>query len=460
MPLTADTVDSLAAIVGRDGVLTQAEDLIPYSFDGTAVLKQRPEAVVFPRSAAQVAECVRLAVSASVPIVTRGSGTGLSGGSVPSPGSLVLCLAQMNAILDVDARNLTLRAQPGAITQRIDEAAAKHGLFYPPDPGSMRISTIGGNVAENSGGLRGLKYGVTRDYVMGLEVVLASGEIARFGNKCVKDVAGYSLKDLFIGSEGTLGIITEVLLKLVPRPAARRTMLALYDRIEDAAQTVSAIVAAHIIPCTLEFLDRMTAVCVEDYAHVGLPTDCEAVLLMETDGHPAVVADEGDRMEALARANGARDVRTAKDEAEALQLASARRNAFSALARQRPTTILEDVTVPRSELAGMVRFIADTAREFDLQIGTFGHMGDGNLHPTFLSDERDGDEMHRVHEALEAIVKRTLEVGGTITGEHGVGLAKKPWLRQQMGDASLELMRQIKRTLDPRGILNPGKIFD
>jgi glycolate oxidase len=460
MALATGTVDALAAIVGRDGVLTQAEDLIPYSFDGTAVLKQRPEAVVFPRSAAQVAECVRLAVSAGVPIVTRGSGTGLSGGSVPSPGSLVLCLAQMNAILDVDARNLTLRAQPGAITQRIDEAAAKHGLFYPPDPGSMRISTIGGNVAENSGGLRGLKYGVTRDYVMGLEVVLASGEIARFGNQCVKDVAGYSLKDLFIGSEGTLGIITEVLLKLVPRPAARRTMLALYDRIEDAAQTVSAIVAAHIIPCTLEFLDRMTAVCVEDYAHVGLPTDCEAVLLMETDGHPAVVADEGDRMEALARANGARDVRTAKDEAEALQLASARRNAFSALARQRPTTILEDVTVPRSELAGMVRFIADTAREFDLQIGTFGHMGDGNLHPTFLSDERDSEEMPRVHEALEAIVKRTLEVGGTITGEHGVGLAKKPWLRQQMGDASLELMRQIKRTLDPRGILNPGKIFD
>jgi glycolate oxidase len=460
MALTTGTLAALEAIVGREAVLTGAEDLVPYSFDGTAALKQRPEAVVFPRSASQVAGCVRLALSAGVPLVTRGSGTGLSGGSIPSPGSLVLCLAQMNAILDVDARNLTLRAQPGAITQRIDEAAAKHGLFYPPDPGSMRISTIGGNVAENSGGLRGLKYGVTRDYVMGLEVVLASGEIARFGNQCVKDVAGYSLKDLFIGSEGTLGIITEVLLKLVPRPASRRTMLALYDRIEDAAETVSAIVAAHIIPCTLEFLDRVTAVCVEDYARVGLPTDCEAVLLMETDGHAAVVAEEAARMEALARDHGAREVRAAKDEAEALQLASARRNAFSALARQRPTTILEDVTVPRSELAGMVRFIADTARQFDLQIGTFGHMGDGNLHPTFLADERDGDEMHRVHEALEAIVKRTLEVGGTITGEHGVGLAKKPWLRQQMGDASLELMRQIKQTLDPRGILNPGKIFD
>ncbi len=277
------------------------------------------------------------------------------------PGCLVLCLAQMDAILEVDPRNLTLRAQPGVTNQRIDEAASRHGLFYPPDPGSMRISTIGGNVAENSGGLRGLKYGVTRDYVMGLEVVLADGQVVRLGNKCVKDVAGYSMKDLFIGSEGTLGIITEVLLKLVPRPAARRTMLALYDRIEDAADTVSAIIAAQIIPCTLEFLDRMTVGCVEDYAHVGLPTDCEAVLLMETDGHPAAVADEAARMAAIAREHRARDVRTARDEAEALQLAAARRNAFSALARRRPTTILEDVTVPRSELATMVRFIADTA---------------------------------------------------------------------------------------------------
>ena len=325
----------------------------------------------------------------------------------------------------------------------------------------MRISTIGGNVAENSGGLRGLKYGVTRDYVMGLEVVLPSGEIARFGNKCVKDVAGYSLKDLFIGSEGTLGIITEVLLKLVPRPAARRTMLALYDRIEDAAETVSAIVAAHIIPCTLEFLDRMTAVCVEDYAHVGLPTDCEAVLLMETDGHPAVVADEAAQMEALARTHGARDVRTAKDEAEALQLAV---GAAQRLLRAGAPAADDDPrgrhrAAQRARRHGAVHR-ATRPRRFDLQIGTFGHMGDGNLHPTFLADERDQDEMHRVHEALEAIVKRTLELGGTITGEHGVGLAKKPWLRQQMGDASLELMRQIKRTLDPHGLLNPGKMFD
>src|SRR6478735_9774668 len=318
MPLSDSILDGLTGIVGPGQVLTKPEDVIPYGFDGTAALQQRPEAVVFPLSTSDVSRCVQLAASESVPIVTRGSGTGLSGGSVPSKGAMVMCLAQMNAILDVDPRNLTLRAQPGVTTITIDEAAAKHGLFYPPDPGSMRISSIGGNVAENSGGLRGLKYGVTRDYVMALEVVLADGKVARFGSPCVKDVAGYSMKDLFVGSEGTLGIITEVLLKLVPRPAARRTMLALYDRIEDAADTVSAIIESRIIPCTLEFLDQMTATCVEEFAHVGLPTDCAAVLLMETDGHPAAVADEAAQMASIARANGAREVRRAKNEAEAL----------------------------------------------------------------------------------------------------------------------------------------------
>src|SRR4029453_19002906 len=379
MSLPRGIADGLTNIVGEQSVLTKPEDIIPYSFDGTAALRQMPSAVVFPHTTEDVSRCVKFAGAQSVPIVARGSGTGLSGGSVPSAGSVVLCLVQMNTILEIDPKNLLLRTQPGVTTLAIDETASRHGLFYPPDPGSMRISTIGGNGAENSGGLRGLKYGVTRDYVMGLEVVLPSGEIARFGNQCVKDVAGYSLKDLFIGSEGTLGIITEVLLKLLPRPAARRTMLALYDRIEDAAETVSAIIAARIIPCTLEFLDRMTATCVGEYAHVGLPTDCDAVLLMETDGHPAAVEDEAARMESIARQHRARDVRTARDDAEGLQLAAARRNAFAALARRRPTTILEDVTVPRSELATMVRFIADTAASFNLQIGTFGHMGAGNL---------------------------------------------------------------------------------
>ena len=460
MPLSQSIADGLTGIVGAGSVLTKPEDIIPYSFDGTAALRQMPAAVVFPKTTDDVSRCVEFAATRSLPIVTRGAGTGLSGGSVPSAGSLVLCLAHMDAILNLDPRNLTLRAQAGVVTAAIDEAAARHGLFYPPDPGSMRVSTIGGNVAENSGGLRGLKYGVTRDYVMALEVVLADGRIARFGSQCVKDVAGYSMKDLFVGSEGTLGIITEVMVRLVPRPAARRTLLALYDRIEDAADTVSAIIAARIIPCTLEFLDRMTTCCVEEYAQVGLPTDCAAVLLMETDGHPAAVADEAARMEAIARDYRARDVRSARDPAEALALAAARRNAFSALARRRPTTILEDVTVPRSALAEMVRFIADTAATFELQVGTFGHMGDGNLHPTFLTDERDAGEMKRVHLALDAIVSKTLALGGTITGEHGVGLAKKAWLRQQTGDNSFELMTQVKRAIDPAGLLNPGKIFD
>jgi glycolate oxidase len=441
-------------------VLTLLEDIVPYSFDGTAALKQRPGAVVFPLTAVEVAECVRLARKCSVPVVTRGSGTGLSGGSVPLDGCLVICLVKMDKLIEVDEKNLTLRAQSGVITKEIDDAAAKVGLFYPPDPGSMKISTIGGNVAENSGGLRGLKYGVTRDYVMGIEVVLPDGTLTFLGNKCVKDVAGYSMKDLFIGSEGTLGIITEVILKVLPRPKARKTMLALYDSMEAAAKTISAIIAAKIIPCTLEFLDRVTVQCVEDYAKIGLPTDVEALVLMETDGHPVVVEEEAAQMMELARANGARDVRAAADEAEGAKLAAARRNAFSALARVRPTTILEDVTVPRSELATMVAFIDSVAKKHKLQIGTFGHLGDGNLHPTFLTNERDHEEMHRIEVALEEIVEETIRLGGTVTGEHGVGLAKKAFLKRQLGEGSYELMRSIKQALDPQGLLNPGKIFD
>lgn len=456
----SDLITALKRALGESQVLTEDEDLIPYSFDGTAALKQRPTCVVFPLSTEQVAACVKLAAQHGAPVVTRGSGTGLSGGSVPSADCIVLCLVKLDRIIEVDPRNLTLHAQCGVITKEIDDAAAKHGLFYPPDPGSMKISTIGGNVAENSGGLRGLKYGVTRDYVMGMTVVLPDGEIATLGNKCVKDVAGYSLKDLFIGSEGTLGIITEVLLKLLPRPAARSTMLAMYDSMEAAADTVSAIIAARIIPCTLEFLDRMTLQCVEDYAKIGLPTDVEALLLMETDGHPAAVKDEAAKMLEIAKANGAREVKMAADEAEGARLAAARRNAFSALARVKPTTILEDVTVPRSELAQMVKFINATAVKHRLLIGTFGHMGDGNLHPTFLTNEKNTEEMHRVEEALAEIVEETIRLGGTVTGEHGVGLAKKAFVKQQFGAASYGLLHKVKRALDPAGLLNPGKIFD
>ena len=460
MALSPERLKSLVALLPENDVLTTTQDLHTYGFDGTAALHCAPEAVVFPRSTQQVADVLRWASNLRVPVVTRGSGTGLSGGSVPVRGSIVLCTVHMDNILEITPNNLLLRTQPGVITQRIDEEAAKHGLFYPPDPGSLKISTIGGNVAENSGGLRGLKYGVTRDYVMALEVVLMDGTIARFGSGCVKDVAGFSMKDVFVGSEGLLGVITEILLRLIPRPATRRTMLASFAQMKDAAQTVSGIIASRIIPCTLEFLDRNTIRCVEEFARIGLPLDCEAILLMETDGHPASVQDEASAMEKIARAHGAISFRTAQNDAEAVSLASARRNAFSALARIRPTTILEDITVPRSELAPMVGFIAKTAKRHNLLVGTFGHMGDGNLHPTFLTDEKNHDEMGRVHQALDEIVHETLRRGGTITGEHGVGLAKKPWLKLQTGDDSLNLMRRLKTAFDPLNLLNPGKMLD
>lgn len=460
MPLPAAILTQLRAIVGADQVLTAKEDLIPYSFDGTAAMSQMPGCVVFVTSTEQIAAVLKLANSTKTPVVTRGSGTGLSGGSLPSRDCLVMCTARMNRILEVDRANLTMLVEPGVTTLAIADAAAAVGLFYPPDPGSMKISTIGGNVAENSGGLRGLKYGITRNYVMGLEVVLPDGEVLWTGNKCVKDVAGFSLKDLFVGSEGTLGVMTKVLLKLIPKPAAKKTMVATYSAMDAAAQTVSDIIAAQIIPCTLEFLDRTTIHCVEDFAKVGLPLDCEALLLMETDGHPAAVEDEAAKMAELAKKNGAMEVRIAKDEAEATKLAAARRSAFSALARLAPTTILEDATVPRSELAKMVRFVEVIAKKYNLRVGTFGHMGDGNLHPTFLTDERNKEEMHRVHEAFKEIFDEAIRLGGTITGEHGIGLAKKDFLPKFLGPASLRVHRELRKVLDPHGILNPGKMFD
>ncbi|MSU59801.1 MAG: FAD-binding protein [Pedosphaera sp.] len=460
MPLAPETLNQLRLIVGAGNVLTSKEDLIAYSFDGTAAMQQMPGCVVFALKTEQVVGVLKLANVTKTPVVTRGSGTGLSGGSLPSADCIVLCLVKMDKILELDRANLTLLVEPGVLTLAIADAAAGAGLFYPPDPGSMKISTIGGNVAENSGGLRGLKYGVTRNYVMGLEVVLPDGEILWTGNKCVKDVAGYSLRDLFVGSEGTLGVITKVLLRLIPKPQAKKTMVATFAAMDHAAQTVSDIIAAQIIPCTLEFLDRTTIHCVEDYAKVGLPLDCEALLLMETDGHPAAVAEEAAKMEELARKNGAMEVRVAKDDAEAAKLATARRSAFSALARLAPTTILEDATVPRSELAKMIRFVADVAKKHNLRIGTFGHMGDGNLHPTFLTDERNKEEMHRVEEAFKEIFDEAIRLGGTITGEHGIGLAKKSFLPKFAGDAQMRVMRELRRALDPNGILNPGKMFD
>jgi glycolate oxidase len=458
--MPASAIHELSSILDPERVLFQKEDIIPYGFDGTAALEQLPLAVVFPKTTAEVSAILRWASHTNTPVATRGTGTGLAGGCIAAPNGIVLVLAHFDKILELDTANLCLLTEPGVITQTISQKAEDAGLFYPPDPSSMKISTIGGNVANNSGGLRGLKYGVTRDYVMGLEVVLANGDIVWLGSKCVKDVAGLSLKDLFIGSEGVLGVITRILLKLVPMPAARKTLLATYDSIEKAAQAVSDIIARPIIPCTLEFLDQTTIRAVEAFAKIGLPTEAKALLLMETDGHPAQVTEEAAAMQAIAEKAGAINVVKANSTEEARALATARRSAFAALARIQPTTILEDITVPRSELAKVVAQIEEIAARHNLKVGVFGHFGDGNIHPTFLTNERDTGEMQRVEAAMIDMMRVAIDCGGTITGEHGVGLAKKMFLPMQFKPADMQLLASVKRAIDPKGIINPGKIFD
>lgn len=450
---------AIESIVGSENIEDDNASLLAYSYDSTPQFQAMPDAAVSPRNAEEVSAIVKLCQEHKIPIVPRGSGTNLCAGTTPVQGGIVLLFRHMNQILEIDEENLTMTVQPGVYTEEILKAAESVGLFYPPDPGSMHISQIGGNISENSGGLRGLKYGVTRDYVLGLEIVLPNGEIIRTGGKLAKDVAGYDLTRLYVGAEGTLGVITEAILKLVPRPETKKTMLALYHDLEAAAETVSAIIAHRIIPATLEFLDQATVRVVEDFAQIGLPVDAKAVLLIEQDGPPEVVERDIAKISRLCKENQAFEVSIARTDEEAEALTSARRSALSALSRLKPTTILEDATVPRSEIANMVRAVTEIAHKYDITICTFGHAGDGNLHPTCLTDTRDKDEMARVDMALEEIFQKAVELGGTITGEHGVGAMKLPYLHLKAGEAGIEAMRNIKKALDPHYIMNPGKIF-
>lgn len=457
--LSQAITEELENIVGNGNVQTSQASRLVYSYDATPNFQALPDAVVAPRSTEEVAEVVKVCNREKIPIVPRGSGTNLCAGTVPTEGGIVLLFKHMNKILEVDEDNLTVTVQPGVITLDMIEAVEKKQLFYPPDPSSMKISTIGGNINENSGGLRGLKYGVTRDYVLALEAVLPNGDIIRTGGKLAKDVAGYDLTRLLVGAEGTLGVITEATLKLVPMPETKQTMLALFSDMEAAARSVSSIIANRIIPVTLEFLDQPTLKAVEDFAKIGLPTDAEAVLLIEQDGAKEVVERDIQRIAEICLNEGALSAEVASSKEEALELTAARRAALSALARLRPTTILEDATVPRSEVANMVRAINEIANEYNVTICTFGHAGDGNLHPTCLTDVRDEEEMHRVEEAFAAIFAKALELGGTITGEHGVGMMKAPYLEWKLGEEGIALMRAIKQAIDPNHIMNPAKLF-
>lgn len=457
--LSNEVKEKLISIVTEKNFDDSKIERLVYSYDATPNYQSMPDAIVSPRNAEEVSQILKLCNQYGVPIVPRGSGTNLCAGTCPTEGGIVLLFKHMNKILEIDEENLTVTVQPGVVTLDMIDAIEEKGLFYPPDPSSMKISTIGGNINENSGGLRGLKYGVTRDYVIGLEAVLPNGDIIRTGGKLAKDVAGYDLTRLFVGSEGTLGVITEATLKLVPMPETRKTMLALYQDLSAAAQSVSKIIANKIIPTTLEFLDQATLKVVEDYAQIGLPTDVQAVLLIEQDGPPEVVERDIKKIAEVCKQENAVSIQIAATEEEAMALRTARRAALSAVARLKPTTILEDATVPRSEIANMVKAINEITEKYQLTICTFGHAGDGNLHPTCATDARDHEEMERVEKAFAEIFDKAIELGGTITGEHGVGAMKAPYLEWKLKKEGIAAMMGIKQAFDPNNIMNPGKVF-
>jgi glycolate oxidase len=448
----------LAGIVGADHVRSDEGALLTFSTDATPLERGRPDVVVFPATTEEVAAVLRVANERRVPVIPRGSGTNLSAGTVPHRGGIVLVLTRMNALKEISEGDLVAVCEPGVRTIELAQAVASRGLLFPPDPGSQTTATLGGNVAECSGGLRALKYGVTRDYVLGVEAVLATGEVIRSGGRLVKDVAGYDLRRLLCGSEGTLAVMTELTLRLMPAPEASGTGMAYFRELGDAARAVSRVLASGILPVTLEFLDQVCIGSVEDFAHIGLDTTAGALLIFGQDGDPGSIERDMARMAEACEAEGATAVRLAGSPEEAAEVLEARRAALPSLSRLEPLTILEDATVPRSRIAEMVDHIQQIAGRYDLKIGTFGHAGDGNLHPTAVLDPADEDAVNRAHAAFAEIFARALELDGSITGEHGVGLVKLRYLEQQLGTEHLALLRRIKAAFDPNGILNPGKL--
>jgi glycolate oxidase len=451
-------ITQLKEIVGPENTLTEKEDMLTYSYDAAVLDSRMPSAAVMPGNTRELGRIVTLCHENHIPITVRGSGTNLSGGTIPETSGIVLLTGRMNKIIEINEQDMYAVVQPGVVTATLASAVEKKGLFYPPDPGSQAVSTLGGNVAENAGGLRGLKYGVTQDYVMGLHFFDAQGNYIKTGSRTVKCATGYNITGLMTGSEGTLGILDQIILKLIPAPVARQSMVAVYETIEQASETVAGIIAARIVPATLEILDNFTIRAIEKYSHAGLPVDAAALLLIEVDGHPVVVAEEGAKVEILCRKMGAKSIKKAETDEERDTIWSARRSALSALAMLKPTLVLEDATVPRSKIPDMIRALQEIARNYKIDIGTFGHAGDGNLHPTILTDRRDKEEFKRVEEAIEAIFDKALSLGGTLSGEHGTGISKAPFLEREAGWSSILFSRQLRQALDPHGILNPGKI--
>jgi glycolate oxidase len=458
MSLDRALVAELQSIVGAEHVRTDRGDVEPYARDATPVFRAVPDAVVRPRTTQEVAAVLRLATQRRVPVVPRGAGSNLCAATVAERGGIVLVLTRMDRILEISPDELLARVEAGVTTAALADAAAAKGLLYAPDPGSRTVSTVGGNVATCAGGLRGLKYGVTRNYVLGTTAVLPTGEVIHTGGRLWKDVAGYDLTRLLTGSEGTLGVLTEVTVALLPMPATTNTGVAYFPTLADAGRAVGAIIGDGIVPATLEFLDAKCIGAVEEYANLGLRLDAGALLLFGDDGPADVVDRNLGRIGEQCTANGAMEVTLAESVARSEALLTARRCSLPALSRLGTLTLLEDATVPRPRLAEMVGRIDDIADRYDVPIATFGHAGDGNLHPTCVVDQRDEGAISRAHKAFGDVFAAAIELDGTITGEHGVGAAKLPYLQARLGADQMALLRRIKAAFDPAGILNPGKL--
>jgi glycolate oxidase len=450
-------IRALRAVVGQEGVLTSPADLMLYEFDAS-LERARPEVVVLPSSGEQVSEVVRLANQEGVPFVARGAGTGLSGGSLPVQGGLVISLARLNRILEIDLPNRAAVVEPGVVNLELNNALARHGYWFAPDPASQRACTIGGNVGENAGGPHCLKYGVTTNHILGLEVVLPDGQVVQAGGKA-PDWPGYDLTGLLVGSEGTLGIVTKITVRISPRPESLRTMLASFASIEEASNAVSAIIAAGILPSTLEMMDRLVIQAVEDSFQAGYPRDAGAILFIEVDGLVEGLDRQAQRIAKLCHQQGAQEVHVAQSEEERERLWLGRRGAPIAINRLSPHYILADGTVPRTRLPEVLRRVGEIGQRYSFPIGNLFHAGDGNLHPLILFDGTSPGERERALQASYEILKACIEAGGTISGEHGIGLEKALAMKLVFDPDDLSLMEGIKAALDPQGLCNPGKVF-
>lgn len=447
----------LLVLLGSSDVLTQSEDLVLYEYDGS-VEKGRPDVVVFPRTTEQVSDIVKLAARHEVPIVGRGAGTGLSGGALARSGGVMIAFSRMNRILYVDTDSRRAVVQPGVVNQDITRAVEDAGLYFAPDPSSQKACTIGGNVAENAGGPHTLAYGVTANHIVALELVLPDGEIVRIGNEH-GDPQGYDLCGLLVGSEGTLALITEITVKLSREAEAVKTLLAIFDTVDDASQTVAEITARGITPTACEMLDGWTLRVVEDYINAGFPRDSAAVLLLEVEGLREDVEIQAAAIEEVCSENHAREVRVARNDSERDLLWKGRKNAFGALGRIAPSNYVLDGVIPRSKLPQALRHIQKVGEKYGFHIGNIFHAGDGNLHPIVMFDPRDAQQFANAVSASEEIIRYCLELGGTLTGEHGVGMEKSELMPLLFSDADFDLMRRVHDAFNPNSSLNPGKIF-